>query len=118
MNKELKVKVEVPISIDTNNAKLCNRHCDYLINFERCAVCGLFNVPLRKKLFIFRCKQCMKATKQSQIHKCQAQTLGYLQAHFDAERRIKRGERQVFCKVCQKWRWPDELCEYAEVDHA
>lgn len=46
------------------------------------------------------------------------ETLGYLQAHFDAERRIKRGERQVFCKTCQKWRWPDELCEYAEVDHA
>lgn len=46
------------------------------------------------------------------------ETLGYLQAHADAERRIKRGERQVFCKTCQKWRWPDELCEYAEVDHA
>lgn len=114
--RKVKIVVEVPIEIGNDDGFYCGEGCRYLINFERCAVCGLFNVPLKKKLFIFRCGQCMKATKQAQIHKCQAQTLGYLQAHFDAERRIKRGERQVFCKTCQKWQWPDELCEYAEVE--
>lgn len=61
--RKVKIVVEVPISIDTNNEKLCNRHCDYLINFEHCSTCGLFNVPLKKKLFIFRCGRCLQARR-------------------------------------------------------
>ena len=26
----------------------------------------------------------------------------------DADRRHRRGERQLYCGACGKWRWPDE----------
>ena len=56
--------------------------------------------------------------KQAQIHKCQHlnDNKNYLDVVFDAERRMARGEKQVFCKSCQRWKWPDKLCGYAEVD--
>lgn len=34
-----------------------------------------------------------------------------VQAALDAERRLKRGERQVYCTACKLWRWPAE-CEH------
>lgn len=44
------------------------------------------------------------------------QRLGYLAWHGDAERRHKRGERQLYCGQCQGpkfggWVWPDE-CDH------
>jgi hypothetical protein len=33
--------------------------------------------------------------------------LGYMDWHYDAERRHKRGERQRYCGVCKRWVWPD-----------
>lgn len=33
--------------------------------------------------------------------------LGYLQAHADAEARMKRGERQVRCEQCGLWVWSE-----------
>ena len=36
--------------------------------------------------------------------------LGYLAWHAMAEARTKRGERQVFCKACQRYRWASTPC--------
>jgi hypothetical protein len=38
---------------------------------------------------------------------CHDDDLGLLAWHWDADRRVKAGERQVFCKVCERWRWPE-----------
>lgn len=35
-------------------------------------------------------------------------TLPYLAFHADADRRMKRGEKQRKCPVCQKWIWETE----------
>lgn len=61
--RKVKIVVEVPIEIGNDDGFYCGEGCGYLINFERCAVCGLFNVPLKKKLFIFRCGQCLQARR-------------------------------------------------------
>lgn len=42
------------------------------------------------------------------IH-CDWNKLPYLQFHADAERRHKRGERQVWCRKCRIWVWPDQV---------
>lgn len=34
--------------------------------------------------------------------------LPYVAAHVDADRRLKRGERQQQCPVCRKWFWAHE----------
>jgi hypothetical protein len=42
---------------------------------------------------------------------CQTEPqLTFLGFFADSEERYKRGERQVFCTRCEKWRWPDRLC--------
>ncbi len=61
--RKVKIVVEVPIKIGNDDGFYCGEGCGYLINFERCAVCGLFNVPLKKKLFIFRCGRCLQARR-------------------------------------------------------
>lgn len=38
--------------------------------------------------------------------------LDYTEAALDAERRMRRGERQVYCAECRRWRWPEE-CDHA-----
>lgn len=35
---------------------------------------------------------------------------GYLQWHYEADRRHKAGQRQSWCVKCGLWRWPDEEC--------
>jgi len=55
-------------------------------------------------------------TKEEQIKECQTPKLRYIQDSEDAERRLARGERQVFCKICKRWHWRDDLCEIAEVE--
>jgi hypothetical protein len=40
--------------------------------------------------------------------------LPYVGAHTDATRRLKRGERQVFCARCARWRWNDQMCAGAK----
>lgn len=37
--------------------------------------------------------------------------LPYSVAIADAEGRMKRGERQLYCGVCQRWVWPDQ-CQH------
>lgn len=34
--------------------------------------------------------------------------LSYLAAHSDAQRRMKRGEKQRKCPICLKWIWESE----------
>lgn len=58
---------------------------------------------MTKCVYVFRCP-----------HQHEKRT--YIQSFFYAMRRMARGERQVYCRKCQKWQWPDELCEYAEVE--
>lgn len=40
--------------------------------------------------------------------RCHPYNLTYLDAHDDAERRMKAGQRQAQCGCCGLWRWPDE----------
>lgn len=35
--------------------------------------------------------------------------LPYVPASLDADKRLRRGERQKRCNACQRWRWPHEL---------
>jgi hypothetical protein len=35
--------------------------------------------------------------------------LGYCAWHADAERRHKAGQKQVWCSICGKWRWPNQV---------
>jgi hypothetical protein len=35
--------------------------------------------------------------------------LDYLAWHADAERRAGEGQEQLYCLLCRRWRWPDEL---------
>ena len=43
---------------------------------------------------------------------CGKPRLRYLAAYEDAEQRMRRGERQVFCPECRCWVWPDH-CEHS-----
>lgn len=45
---------------------------------------------------------------------CQKSELLYMAAHADAQRRLKRNQRQVLCLVCHRWKWPDRLCATAQ----
>lgn len=47
--------------------------------------------------------------KQTVTCGCTEDGLGYLAWHYDAERRYRRGQRQVYCTACRKWRWPDHV---------
>lgn len=38
-------------------------------------------------------------------------TTDYTEQAMEADRRLRRGERQLYCGVCQKWRWPEE-CDH------
>ena len=38
--------------------------------------------------------------------------IGYLQAHSEAEQRLKRDERQRQCPDCLRWYWADEHEEH------
>lgn len=46
---------------------------------------------------------------------CQAaagwQKLDYVADQADAQRRLKRGQVQSLCSVCQRWRWGDRQCK-------
>ena len=35
--------------------------------------------------------------------------LPYLAFHEDAERRAVKGQEQVLCATCERWRWPDHV---------
>lgn len=48
----------------------------------------------------------------SDPRKCQTKPrLGYAEFFEDAERRAAIGLTQVYCPLCQRYRWPDEVCE-------
>ena len=32
-------------------------------------------------------------------------TIGYVERAADAERRLRRGERQICCRKCNLWQW-------------
>lgn len=54
--------------------------------------------------------------QNEQIEHCQTPKMGYNAAHSDADRRLAEGQRQVFCTRCERWQWPDELCELAKAE--
>lgn len=37
-------------------------------------------------------------------------TNSYTRDIDEANRRIKAGQRQSWCGICGRWRWPDEKC--------
>ena len=39
--------------------------------------------------------------------------LGYLAWHYAGKRRAAKGQSQVYCLLCQRWKWSDKLCESA-----
>lgn len=45
------------------------------------------------------------ADDSRQITECQIPKLPYLAAHADAEERLAKGERQLFCRTCARWKW-------------
>ena len=45
-----------------------------------------------------------------QIASCQSPALPYQEAHYVADRRLRKGEYQVRCPICKRWKWPDVLC--------
>jgi hypothetical protein len=48
------------------------------------------------------------------MNQCQAHNapeLPYLQWHYDAERRGKRGERQYKCLLCGLWQWEEHYTD-------
>ena len=47
----------------------------------------------------------------SEIKRCNPPDLGYMAFHSDADRRHKRGERQVYCGVCKRWQWPEHVSD-------
>jgi hypothetical protein len=36
--------------------------------------------------------------------------LSYVEASLDADRRMRRGERQAMCQTCRRWLWAHEDC--------
>ena len=43
--------------------------------------------------------------KEYAIHVC---TLDYVEQSIQADRRIRKGDRQLYCLTCGKWRWVEE----------
>lgn len=50
--------------------------------------------------------------RSEQIAICQTpgDGLRYQAWHDDAERRMKKGQQQKYCKHCERWRWKDKQC--------
>lgn len=46
---------------------------------------------------------------RKQWHICFPGDSDYLSRHEDAQRRLKRGERQTQCRGCRLWFWADEM---------
>lgn len=40
-------------------------------------------------------------------------TLDYVEKALEAEKRLKKGERQKYCQVCSLWRWEEE-CSHTD----
>lgn len=51
-------------------------------------------------------KDCQKPITTEVFH-----SINYIASHEEAELRHKRGEKQVFCTTCERFKWPDHLCE-------
>jgi hypothetical protein len=47
----------------------------------------------------------MTMARDYSTHLC---TLHYVEKAIEAEKRLKRGERQMYCVACGRWRWPEE----------
>ncbi len=48
------------------------------------------------------------AVQSRAVHIC---TLDYTEAFLEAERRLRRGDRQRYCGTCGLWVWP-EACDH------
>ncbi len=55
----------------------------------------------------------------AQVEKCQARRgRGYIASQTHAAEHMAVGDKQVYCVLCRRWQWPDELCQWAVVDGA
>jgi hypothetical protein len=44
--------------------------------------------------------------------------IDYVEQAIEAERRLRRGERQLYCPECLRWRWPEECAHEGRVPEA
>ena len=51
---------------------------------------------------------------REQIARCQQPEHGYIEGHTNATGRIQRGQAQVFCDTCGRWKWTGKLCHLAK----
>jgi len=42
--------------------------------------------------------------------------LDYIADQVDAQKRLKQGQNQTFCKTCDRWRWLDQRCPEFSLD--
>lgn len=80
--------------------------------------------PWRVAEFVSRVARCMASRKpapevtlsqlspvyvHSACKECRPEQLDYLAWHRKAEELGEKGQRQRFCALCRRWRWPHEL---------
>ena len=85
------------------------------IGASRCKLCGKVarrsDFPhLREDSGMSRKVKEDKYTPEEQIAMCQEPDAPYIASHTNAKRRMKKGQQQVFCETCQRWKWQDQLC--------
>jgi hypothetical protein len=64
-----------------------------------------------KKTYRSKAKQKAECQKPPQYR---GHTIDYIACTEYHEARQKAGDRQLFCEVCQRWNYRDELCSFAK----
>ena len=83
-----------------------------------CSECG---IEVAENWLLRHLKDEHPDSVKIQVKTCRASMLfkrGYSQWYAEAERRMDEGQEQVFCRLCRRWQWPDELCKMSRVRKA